>query len=91
MINVCMIHFTDKQIFCSVLQMEKSYDIKMVYLYHRVDTVLGFFSSRPNWDYPTPSPAGERAHCPLVHGGGGTHSLAEEGLGESKFRRGERH
>ncbi len=26
---------------------------------HRVDRVLGFFSSRLNWDSPTPSPAGE--------------------------------
>jgi hypothetical protein len=28
-------------------------------LQHRVDRVLGFFSSRPNWDPPTPSPADE--------------------------------
>jgi len=28
---------------------------------HRVDRVLGFFSSRPNWDSPTPSPADEHS------------------------------
>jgi hypothetical protein len=36
---------------------------------HRVHRVLGFFSSRPNWDPLTP----------LVPGGG-THSLAGEGV-----------
>ncbi len=41
---------------------------------------VGFFSSRPNWDSPTPSPAGERAPPPRVRGGG-THSLARGGLG----------
>jgi hypothetical protein len=34
------------------------------------------FSSRRNWDYPM---------------GGGAHSLAREGLGESLFRRGDIH
>ncbi len=42
---------------------------------HTVDRVLGFFSSRPNWDSPTP--AGECVP-PLVGGG---YSLAEEGGG----------
>jgi hypothetical protein len=28
---------------------------------HRLDRVLSFFSSRPNWDSPTPSPTGECA------------------------------
>jgi hypothetical protein len=37
---------------------------------HRVDSVLGFFSSRPNWSPPTPSPAGECAP-PWFRGGGG--------------------
>jgi len=46
---------------------------------HRVDRVLSFFSSRWNWDSPIPSPAGECA-LPLVLGGG-THSLAREGVG----------
>ncbi len=54
-------------------------------LYHTqesqsIDRVLGFFSSRPNLDPPTPSPAGE---CipppPLVVGE--THSLEGEGVG----------
>jgi hypothetical protein len=54
------------------------------------DTVLCFFSSRPNWD-PTPSPAGE-CPSPLWFGGGGAHSsLAVEGMGESQFGRGDRH
>jgi hypothetical protein len=43
------------------------------------------------------SPAGERAHVPhplwFGEGGGGvhTHSLAEEGVGGSQFRLGDRH
>jgi hypothetical protein len=49
---------------------------------HRVDRALGIFSSRPNWDSLTPSPAGESVHPPLVQGGGG---------GGSQFRRGDRH
>jgi hypothetical protein len=39
---------------------------------HRVDSVLGFFSSRPNWDPPpTPSPAGECVPHPFGSGGPG--------------------
>ncbi len=52
--------------------------------------MLNFFSSRPNWDYPTPSPAGERV-LPPFGSGGGTHSLAGEEVGGSQFRRGDRH
>ncbi len=38
---------------------------------HRVDRVLGFFSSRPNWDPPfTPSPAGECVPTPVWFRGG---------------------
>jgi hypothetical protein len=51
--------------------------------------VLSFFSGRRNWwnwDSPNPSPAGECALPPLVTGGG-AHSLAREGVGESQFRR----
>ncbi len=55
----------------------------------RVDTVLGFFSSRPNWDSPTPSPVGECAPSPLVQGVGSTHS--GERMEGSQFRRGDRH
>ncbi len=57
---------------------------------HRVDRVLGFFCSRPNWDSPTPSPPGECAP-PFGPGGGrrGRHTrFRERGLGESQFRRG---
>ncbi len=60
-------------------------------LTHRVDRVLDFFSSRPNWDSPTPSPAGECVPPPLVPlEGGGGHSLAEQGVGESQFGQGNR-
>jgi hypothetical protein len=47
----------------------------------KVDRVLGFFSSRSNWNSPTPSPAGECVLPPLLQGGGGTHSLAGEWVG----------
>jgi hypothetical protein len=45
---------------------------------HRVDRVLSFFSSRPNWDSPNPSPAGE---CVPPFGSGGTPSRGERGWG----------
>jgi hypothetical protein len=49
---------------------------------HRVNRVLTFVSSRPNWDSPTPSPAGESFPPPLVQsGGGGVHTRWEEGGG----------
>ncbi len=49
---------------------------------HLLDTrVLSLFSSSPNWDSSTPSHAGECVPPPLGSGGGGAHSLAEEGLG----------
>jgi hypothetical protein len=52
---------------------------------HRVDRVLSFFSSRPNWDSPTPSHAGECVYSFLLFGSGRrgmAHSLAgEEGGG----------
>jgi hypothetical protein len=52
--------------------------------------VLGLFFSRPNWNFPTPSRAGE---CVSPFGsGGGTHSLAEEGVGGGyQFRRRDRY
>jgi hypothetical protein len=52
-------------------------------LKHRVDIVLGFFSSRPNWD---PHPLTRRRMClpPSLASGGGTHSLTGEGVGRSK-------
>ncbi len=52
--------------------------------------MLSFSSSRRNWDYPTPSPAGECAPLPLVRGEGHTR-WREEGVGESQFRRGDLH
>jgi hypothetical protein len=62
--------------------------------WHRVDRVLSFFSSRPNWNYPTPSHAGDV--CPSFgSGGGGGFTLIRgrggEDVGESQFRRGDRH
>jgi hypothetical protein len=48
---------------------------------HIVDRVLGFFSSRPNWNSATQSPAGESVPpppTPLVQGGR-TQSLVREG------------
>jgi hypothetical protein len=60
---------------------------QIIYMTHRVDRVLSFFSSRPNWD-PPPSPAGD---CPPLWFRDGvhsdtndvdvTHSLAGEGFG----------
>jgi hypothetical protein len=37
---------------------------------HRVDRLLSFFSSRPNWNYPPPPPH-TQAPPPLVPGEGG--------------------
>jgi hypothetical protein len=45
-----------------------------------VDRVLGFFSSRPNRDSPTPSPAGECV-LPSFGSGGGYTLTAGEGVG----------
>ncbi len=61
-----------------------------VRLNHRVGRVLSFFSSRRDWDSPNPSSAGECAPPPPVPGGG-AHSLAREGMGESQFRLGDIH
>ncbi len=44
-------------------------------------------SPRRNWDSPNPSPANECALPPVPKGGGGAHSLAAKGVGESQFRR----
>jgi hypothetical protein len=48
--------------------------------WHRVDRALSFFSSRPNWDYPAPSHAGDVC-VPFLWfrgGGGDSHSLGGE-------------
>ncbi len=48
------------------------------------------FSSRWNWDSPTPLAAGECAPPPFCPGGR-SHSLAAKGVGESQFQRGDIH
>ena len=48
------------------------------------------FSSRWNWDSPTPLAAGECAPPPFGPGGR-AHSLAAKGVGESQFQRRDRH
>jgi hypothetical protein len=57
---------------------------------HWVCRVLYIFSNRRNRYSPNPSAAGECPPSPPVLGGG-THSLAREGLGEFQFRRGDIH
>jgi hypothetical protein len=44
-------------------------------------------SPRRNWDSPKPSLACECAPPPITGGGGGAHSPAAKGVGESQFRR----
>ncbi len=54
-------------------------------------SAIGFFSSRPNWDSPISTAS---VSPPFVGGGGGRiHSLAGDalGVGESQFRRVDRH
>ncbi len=48
---------------------------------HRVDRVLSFLSSRPNWEYPTPSQAGECVPPPPFGSGGKHTRLRERGWG----------
>jgi hypothetical protein len=51
-----------------------------VLLFCLLDRILGFFSSRPNWDPPPPpSPSGQCVPSPFIPGG--TRSLAGEGVG----------
>ncbi len=52
---------------------------RSTYIYMKSTTV-----PRRNWDSPNPSLASE---CPSPRTGGGAHSPAGEGLGESQFRR----
>jgi hypothetical protein len=54
---------------------------------HRVDRVLGFFSSRPNWNPPLPHPQAS-VFPPLWFRGEGTDSLAGEVVGGYQFRGG---
>ncbi len=55
------------------------YCLRHVHLYHRVGRVLSF------------SPVVGIGTPPTPHPGGGAHSLAREGVGESQFRRGDIH
>jgi hypothetical protein len=57
---------------------------------HRVGRVLKFSPVVAIGTPPTPHPRASCAPSPLVPGGG-AHSLAREGLGESQFRRGDVH
>jgi hypothetical protein len=45
-------------------------------LMHREDRVLSFFSSRPNWDFPTPLTRLQASVCPPPFGSGGGGTLA---------------
>jgi hypothetical protein len=53
---------------------------QMLPFWHRVGRVLGFFSSRRNWDSPTPLAAGGCAPPPLWSRGEGT-LAGERGVG----------
>ncbi len=59
---------------------------------HRVDRVLGFFFSRPNWNPPF-HPLNRWRVCPLLlwSGGGGTRTCRRGVGGWSLFGRGDRH
>jgi hypothetical protein len=48
---------------------------------NRVDRVLGFFSSRPNWDSPSPSPTGECVAPSFGSGRGTVHTAMGRGGG----------
>jgi hypothetical protein len=55
----------------------------------RVDRVISFLSSRPNWNFPTPSPASE--FIPPPFSSGGKHTCLRERRVGSQLQRGERH
>jgi hypothetical protein len=56
---------------------------------HRVDRLLGFFSSRPNWDHPLSHP--QASVSPPLWFLGEAYSLGGEGVWGSQFGRGDRH
>ncbi len=60
------------------------------FLYQRVDRVLGFFSSRPNWEPLPPHPQASVSPPLWFRGGGGTLACGRGG-GEVQFGRGDRH
>jgi hypothetical protein len=68
---------------------ERTLEVGLVPVLHRLDRVLIFFSSRPNWESPTSSHADECV--PPLWFRRGAHSLAGEGVGVSQFGRGDRH
>jgi hypothetical protein len=59
---------------------------------HRIDRVLGIFSSRPNWDSPTPHLQASLSPLLWFTGGGGVHTRLRERacMVRSQFRRGDR-
>jgi hypothetical protein len=65
-----------------------SYHWIHITVHDRVDRVLGFFTSRPNWDYPTPSQQTSLSPPPV--GSGGHTRLRKRGWEGSQFRRGGR-
>jgi hypothetical protein len=65
------------------------YCVLVWYIPQSRDRVLSFFSSRRNWDSPTPSPAGDCAPSPLIPGGGEGHTrLRERGWGSPNSNKG---
>jgi hypothetical protein len=58
---------------------------------HTVDRVVGFFSSRPTWDSPSPSPPGEYAPPFGSRGEGNTLACGRGGRGRPQFGREDRH
>ncbi len=52
---------------CNLLSKGEVYKYLQIWFNHRVDRL--FFSSRPNWVSPTPSPAGESVPPPFGSGG----------------------
>ncbi len=65
------LNFFKVRCLCGMVQSER--------WHHRVDRVLSFLFSCPNWDYPTPSHAGECVPSPF--GSGGKHTRLREGGG----------
>jgi hypothetical protein len=56
---------------------------------HKVRTYKEYHSVAPRGNWDSPQPPTRRLVCPLpLFLGGGEHSLARKGLGESQFRRG---
>ncbi len=54
-------------------------DYEYAQTHFHVDRVLGFSSSLPNWNPPTPSPPGQCVPSPFGSGGGGILACSEWG------------